>query len=214
MRIILLGPPGAGKGTQAKLLAARLGLAHIATGDMLRSAIAAQTELGKQVADLMQQGALIPDILMIDLINTRIGHLDCGNGFVLDGFPRTVPQATALTEANVAINYVLEIKVSDNEVLQRLGGRRVHLASGRVYHVHHNPPKVADCDDLTGEALMIRVDDTAAVIKKRLVAYHQQTEPLVAYYQDSSTKNNFRYIALDGEQTIQEMQQQVAKSLL
>ncbi|PCI38056.1 MAG: adenylate kinase [Thiotrichales bacterium] len=213
MRIILLGPPGAGKGTQAKLLAKKLGIPHIATGDMLRAAVVAQSELGLQVALLMQQGALIPDTLMIDLIIDRISHIDCGNGFVLDGFPRTEPQAQALQDAQVAIDYVLEMKVSDTEVISRLGGRRVHVASGRVYHIEHNPPKNADVDDLSGEALVVRADDQVAVISKRLVAYHKQTEPLVGYYQNIAANSLLQYFALDGGQSIDSMQQEILQAL-
>lgn len=184
MRIILLGAPGAGKGTQAKFLMDSFSIPQISTGDMLRAAVAAGTPLGLKVKDIMESGALVSDDLIIDLVKERIAQDDCANGFLLDGFPRTIPQAEALGSSGVAIDHVLEIFVDDDEIVSRLSGRRVHEASGRIYHVQHNPPKQEGLDDDTGEALIQREDDKEETVRHRLDVYHEQTEPLVAFYQD------------------------------
>ncbi|QDD91398.1 adenylate kinase [Pseudomonas oryzihabitans] len=183
MRVILLGAPGAGKGTQARFITEKFGIPQVSTGDMLRAAVKAGTPLGLQVKDIMDSGGLVSDEIIIALISERILEADCAKGFLFDGFPRTIPQAEALEAAGVKIDHVLEIAVDDEEIVQRLSGRRVHPGSGRVYHVQHNPPKVADVDDLTGEPLVQREDDREATIRKRLELYHSQTKPLVDFYQ-------------------------------
>lgn len=183
MRVILLGAPGAGKGTQARFITEKFGIPQVSTGDMLRAAVKAGTPLGLQVKDIMDNGGLVSDEIIIALISERILDADCAQGFLFDGFPRTIPQAEALEAAGVKIDHVLEIAVDDEEIVQRLSGRRVHPGSGRVYHVQHNPPKVADVDDVTGEPLVQREDDREATIRKRLDLYHSQTKPLVDFYQ-------------------------------
>ena len=182
MRLILLGAPGAGKGTQATFLAAHFDIPRIATGDMLRAAIEARTPLGKQVDQVLKSGALVSDDLMIQLVTDRIQQPDCGNGFLLDGFPRTIPQGEALRTANVPIDAVVEIDVDDEEVIARLSGRRVHPASGRTYHITLNPPTIEGKDDVTGEDLIQRNDDHETTIRTRLDTYHEQTQPLIRFY--------------------------------
>lgn len=189
MRIILLGAPGAGKGTQAKFIMGAYAIPQISTGDMLRAAVKAESPLGLQVKDIMAAGALVPDELIIGLVKERIAQDDCKNGFLFDGFPRTIPQAEALFAAGVAIDHVLEISVDDEEIVQRLSGRRVHPDSGRIYHIAHNPPKQAGVDDITGEPLVQRDDDKEETVRKRLAVYHEQTEPLVSYYRELAAKN-------------------------
>jgi len=183
MRLILLGPPGAGKGTQAQFISEKYGIPQISTGDMLRAAVKAGTELGLKAKDIMASGGLVSDELIIDLVKERIQQADCVNGFLFDGFPRTIPQAQALVDADISIDSVLEIHVADDEIVSRLSGRRVHEGSGRIYHVAHNPPKKEGVDDLTGEALIQRVDDSEETVRNRLKIYHEQTEPLVAFYE-------------------------------
>lgn len=182
MRIILLGAPGAGKGTQAKNITAAYGIPQISTGDMLRAAVKAGTPLGLKVKDIMTGGGLVSDELIIDLVKDRIQQPDCQAGFLFDGFPRTIPQAQALQEAGVEIDKVLEIHVDDEVIVERLSGRRVHEGSGRIYHVHHNPPKEPNKDDVTQEPLVQRDDDKEETVRKRLAVYHEQTEPLVNFY--------------------------------
>ncbi len=182
MRIILLGAPGAGKGTQAKFIMSSYAIPQISTGDMLRAAVKAESPLGSQVKDIMASGALVPDDLIISLVKERIAMEDCKNGFLLDGFPRTIPQAEAMRAAGVDIDHVLEIHVDDEEIVKRLSGRRVHPDSGRIYHVEYDQPKVDGVDDVTGEPLIQREDDKESTVRKRLSVYHEQTEPLVDYY--------------------------------
>ncbi len=182
MRIILLGGPGAGKGTQANYIKDKFAIPQISTGDMLRAAVKAGTALGLAAKKLMDAGALVSDEVIIGLVKERIQQPDCANGFLFDGFPRTIPQADAMKEAGVDIDYVVEIDVADEEIIRRMSGRRVHLGSGRTYHVIFNPPKVAGKDDATGEDLIQRDDDHEDTVRKRLEVYHAQTEPLVAYY--------------------------------
>ncbi len=186
MRIILLGAPGAGKGTQAKFIMDSFKIPQISTGDMLRTAIREGTPLGLKVKDVMESGGLVSDDLIISLVKERIAQDDCKNGFLFDGFPRTIPQAQALADANIIIDHVLEFHVDDEEIVSRLSGRRVHTESGRVYHVEHNPPKTPGVDDITGEPLIQRVDDQEDTIRKRLSVYHEQTEPLVGFYKQLS----------------------------
>jgi len=182
MRIILLGMPGAGKGTQAQFLMDRFGIPQISTGDMLRAAIKDGTPLGLEAKDYMDKGELVPDHVVIELVKQRVKEPDCANGFIVDGFPRTIPQAEALRDAGIDIDCVVEIAVGDDEILRRMSGRRVHLASGRTYHVTFNPPKVAGKDDVTGEPLVQRADDNEETVKRRIANYHAQTQPLIAFY--------------------------------
>jgi adenylate kinase len=182
MRVILLGAPGAGKGTQARFITEKFAIPQISTGDMLRAAVKAGSPLGLKVKGVMDSGGLVSDEIIIDLIKERITQADCAQGFLFDGFPRTIPQADALQEAGVIIDNVLEIAVDDEEIVGRIAGRRVHPASGRVYHTEHNAPKVAGFDDETGEELIQRPDDSEETVRKRLALYHEQTLPLVAFY--------------------------------
>ena len=184
MRLILLGGPGAGKGTQANYVKERYGIPQISTGDMLRAAVKAGTPLGIEAKKVMDAGQLVSDDIIIGLVKERIKEADCAKGFLFDGFPRTIPQAEAMKQAGVEIDFVVEIDVADEEIIRRMSGRRVHLASGRTYHVVFNPPKVAGKDDVTGEDLIQRDDDHEDTVKKRLDVYHAQTEPLVKYYSD------------------------------
>ncbi len=186
MRLILLGAPGAGKGTQAQFIVEEFGVPQISTGDMLRAAVKAGSPLGLKVKDIMASGGLVPDEVIIDLVKERIEQDDCKNGFLFDGFPRTIPQAEAMVASGVEIDHVLEISVEDEEIVKRLSGRRVHESSGRVYHVVYNPPKSEGVDDETGEPLVQRDDDKEDTVRKRLAVYHDQTEPLVAFYQKLS----------------------------
>lgn len=190
MRLILLGAPGAGKGTQAKFIMEAFKVPQISTGDMLRAAVKAGTSLGLKVKDIMSSGGLVSDEIIIDLVKERIALDDCKNGFLFDGFPRTIPQADALVAAGVQIDHVLEIFVDDEEIVSRLSGRRVHEASGRIYHVLYSPPKEEGLDDMTKEALVQRPDDTEETIRKRLALYHEQTEPLVGFYQTLSQNSD------------------------
>ncbi|MCX7186081.1 MAG: adenylate kinase [Methylophilales bacterium] len=184
MRIILLGAPGAGKGTQATYLRDKFNIPQISTGDMLRAAVKAGTPLGLEAKAFMDSGGLVPDAVIIGLVSERIKEADCANGFLFDGFPRTIPQAEAMKKADVGIDYVVEIDVPDEAIIERMSGRRSHPASGRTYHVKFNPPKVAGKDDVTGEELVQRPDDAAETVKTRLDVYHKQTKPLVKYYVD------------------------------
>ncbi|MFC6632140.1 adenylate kinase [Microbulbifer taiwanensis] len=189
MRIILLGAPGAGKGTQAQFITEKFGIPQISTGDMLRAAVKAGTPLGLQAKDIMAAGKLVSDDLIIALVKERIAESDCANGFLFDGFPRTIPQAQALLDADIAIDHVLEIAVDDEEIVKRLSGRRVHEGSGRVYHVVYNPPREEGVDDVTGEALVQRGDDTEETVRNRLSVYHEQTEPLVGFYRELAERS-------------------------
>ena len=208
MRIMLLGCPGAGKGTQAARLMRDYHLPQISTGDMLRSAIAAQSPLGLSAKKIMDAGQLVSDDIMINLVSERLSHADCQNGFLLDGFPRTLPQAEALKSAGILLDHVIELAVVDNEIVKRISGRRVHTASGRVYHIDNHPPKTAGVDDETGEPLVLRDDDREEIIRKRLEVYHTQTKPLIAYYQalaasgDPSAPDFHRVSGLGSEQSI------------
>ena len=182
MRVILLGPPGAGKGTQAQFITEKFGIPQISTGDMLRAAVKAGSELGLKVKDIMASGGLVSDDIIIALVKERITQEDCVNGFLFDGFPRTIPQAEALQSAGVTIDHVLEIAVADEEIVTRMSGRRTHESSGRTYHVVYNPPKEEGKDDLTGEPLIQREDDKEETVRNRLNVYHEQTKPLVNFY--------------------------------
>ncbi|WP_297840801.1 adenylate kinase [Pseudomonas sp.] len=189
MRVILLGAPGAGKGTQAKFITEKFGIPQISTGDMLRAAVKAGTDLGLKAKSVMDSGGLVSDDLIIGLIKDRLAQPDCAKGVLFDGFPRTIPQAEALLNAGLEIDNVVEIAVDDEEIVKRISGRRVHEGSGRVYHLIYNPPKVAGLDDVTGEPLVQRKDDVEATVRHRLEVYHAQTKPLVAFYQKLATEN-------------------------
>lgn len=184
MRIILLGAPGAGKGTQATFIKQHFNIPQISTGDMLRAAVKAGTPLGLEAKSYMDSGGLVPDSVIIGMVKERIKEADCANGFLFDGFPRTIPQADAMKDAGVDIDYVVEIDVPDSAIMERMTGRRSHIASGRTYHIKFNPPKVAGKDDITGEDLVQRADEAPEVVNKRLVEYHNMTEPLIKYYSD------------------------------
>jgi len=216
MRLILLGGPGAGKGTQAKFICEKFGIPQISTGDMLRAAVKEGTELGKEAKKYMDAGQLVPDDVIIGLVKERIKQPDCEKGFLFDGFPRTIPQAEAMKEAGVKIDYVVEIFVPDEEIIKRISGRRVHLPSGRTYHIIYNPPKVEGKDDVTGEPLIQRDDDKEEVVRERLKVYHEQTEPLVDYYKKweaSGDPNAPKYIRIDGMGTVEEIKQRIFKAL-
>lgn len=203
MRIVLLGAPGAGKGTQAQFLMAKFGIPQISTGDMLRAAIKAGTELGKQAKAVMDAGQLVSDELIIGLVKERITQDDCKAGFLLDGFPRTIPQADAMKENGVSVDHVLEFDVPDEVIVERMAGRRVHSGSGRVYHLVYNPPKVEGKDDVSGEDLSIRPDDEEATVRKRLAIYHEQTKPLVDFYQAEANSGHCQYLTVDGTQAVE-----------
>lgn len=214
MKIILLGAPGAGKGTQAQFLTKSFDIPQISTGDMLRAAIKAGTELGTLAKSFMDSGKLVTDEIIIGLVKERILEDDCKNGFLLDGFPRTVPQADALKEAGVAIDAVIEIDVPDSEIVNRMSGRRAHLPSGRTYHVTYNPPKVEGKDDETGEDLVQRDDDKAEIVQDRLHVYHELTQPLIAYYHGmSNSDDSVKYIRIDGTQKIDAVEKEILSSL-
>ena len=213
MKIILLGAPGAGKGTQAQFIMNKFGIPQISTGDMFRAAIKAGKELGKQAKALMDEGKLVPDELTVALVKDRISQPDCANGFLLDGFPRTIPQADALKDSGVKIDYVLEFDVPDEVIVERMSGRRVHQASGRSYHIVYNPPKVEGKDDVTGEDLIIRADDKPETVLDRLAVYHKQTSPLIDYYQAEAKAGNTQYFRLDGTQKVEAVSQELDKIL-
>ena len=214
MRVILLGAPGAGKGTQAQFICERFGIPQISTGDMLRAAVKAKSELGMQVEQVMASGGLVTDEIIIALVKERIQEDDCRSGFLFDGFPRTIPQAEAMVDAGVPIDVVLEIDVADEEIVKRLGGRRVHPNSGRVYHVEFNAPKVAGKDDETGENLIQREDDQEDTIRTRLGVYHEQTEPLVKFYEDIQRQGQpVKVIKVNGIAAVDSIKEQILVSL-
>jgi adenylate kinase len=208
MRLILLGAPGAGKGTQAAFICRRFGIPQISTGDMLRGAVKAGTPLGLAAKKVMDAGALVSDEIIIGLVKERIAQPDCANGFLFDGFPRTIPQADAMKTAGVKIDVILEIDVPDAAIIERMSGRRVHVASGRTYHVKYNPPKVPDRDDVTGEPLIQRVDDLEETVRKRLQVYQAQTRPLVEYYAQwasAGAADAPRYARISGTGSVDEI---------
>jgi adenylate kinase len=216
MRIILLGGPGAGKGTQAGYITEKYGIPQISTGDMLRAAVKAGTPLGLEAKKVMDAGALVSDEIIMGLVKERIAEPDCEKGFLFDGFPRTVVQAEALKSENVAVDAVVEIDVDDEEIIRRMSGRRVHLASGRTYHVVFNPPKVEGKDDVTGEDLIQRDDDKEETVRKRLDVYHEQTEPLIDYYTKWSESGDAaapKYVKIAGIGKVEEIRDRVFKGL-
>ena len=209
MRIILLGPPGAGKGTQAQNITKAFSIPQISTGDMLRAAIREGTELGKAAKAVMDKGQLVSDDIILGLVKERIAQPDCRNGFLFDGFPRTIPQAQALVDNGISIDAVVEIQVPDDKIVKRMSGRRVHLASGRTYHIVYNPPKVEGRDDVTGEPLVIRPDDREETVRARLKVYHEQTEPLVRFYRDLSAKGATKFLAVDGDRDVEVISKEI-----
>lgn len=214
MRMILLGAPGAGKGTQARFITEKFGIPQISTGDMLRAAVKAGSPLGLKVKGVMDSGGLVSDDIIIGLIRERIAQPDCARGFLFDGFPRTIPQAEALRDAGVTIDHVLEIAVDDEEIVSRMSGRRVHPASGRVYHNLHNPPKVPGKDDETGEDLIQREDDKEETVRHRLALYHSQTKPLVDFYQKlAAATGTPRYTRIEGVGSVNEITERVQAAL-
>ena len=210
MKLILLGPPGGGKGTQAKLLIEKYGIPQISTGDMLRDHVAKKTELGILAKSYMNKGELVPDSLILDMMENRLSKLDCANGYILDGFPRTTPQAEGLTillkNMNHNLDKVIVLNVEDDSIVERMGGRRVHLPSGRVYHIKFNPPKKHDLDDVTNEKLTIRKDDEESTVRKRLSIYHKSTKPLIEFYKNNS-------VIINGTQDIDKVFNDITKSL-
>lgn len=214
MRVILLGPPGAGKGTQAQFICEKFNIPQISTGDMLRAAVKAKTAMGLQVKAVMDAGGLVSDEIIIGIVKERIAETDCDNGFLFDGFPRTIPQAEALQASGVTIDTVLEISVDDEEIVTRMSGRRVHEASGRIYHVVFNPPKQEGLDDETGDVLLQRDDDKEETVRTRLNIYHEQTEPLVEFYQQLAAKGNGpAYRRVEGIGTVQDIKDKVRAAL-
>jgi len=216
MRLILLGGPGAGKGTQAAFITGHYGIPQISTGDMLRAAIQAGTEVGRAAKIVMDRGELVPDGVIIGLVKQRIAKPDCVRGFLLDGFPRTIPQAEAMKDSQVPIEHVLEIRVPDAAIVERMSGRWSHVASGRTYHVRFNPPKVAGRDDVTGEALTQREDDKEETVRNRLAVYHRQTEPLIEYYRTWSASGDARapkYHRVDGLGTVEQVRDRIFAAL-
>lgn len=210
MRIILLGAPGAGKGTQARFITEKLGIPQISTGDMLRAAVKDGTPLGRQVEEVMNSGALVTDEIIIELVKERIAKPDCRNGFLFDGFPRTIPQAEAMVEAGIDIDVVINMEVDDEEIVNRLSGRRVHPASGRVYHIKYQPPHVSGKDDETGEELLQRDDDREETVRKRLQVYHDQTLPLLAFYQQlEADGQSVRVFSINGEDDVETIRERV-----
>ena len=204
-KILLLGPPGAGKGTQADIICEFLKIPKISTGDMLRSAIASGSELGKKVTDIMNSGGLVSDQIIIELILDRIAQPDCEKGYLFDGGIRTVGQADLCVENNIEFTHVIEIKVDDEVIVDRMSGRRVHPGSGRNYHLIYQPPKNEGVDDITGEALIQREDDMPETVKHRLQVYQDETKPLVTYYQSQTSKSSLKYIAVDGSQSVEKV---------
>jgi adenylate kinase len=216
MRLILLGPPGAGKGTQAAFITEKFGIPQISTGDMLRAAVKAQTPLGIEAKKVMDAGGLVSDDLIIGLVQDRLKQDDCKRGYLFDGFPRTIPQADALKNANIALDYVVEISVPEENIIERISGRRVHPASGRSYHVKFNPPSAPDTDDITGEPLVQRDDDKEATVKHRLTVYREQTRPLVDYYSQwasSGAASAPAYRQLSGVGTVDEIRERIIKAI-
>ena len=213
MKIILLGPPGAGKGTQAEIICKNFSIPHISTGDMLREAIANETATGKLAKEIMDAGNLVSDDVIISLVKDRIKEEDCKNGFLFDGFPRTIPQADALENQEIFVNVVLELTLKDELIINRMSGRRVHQPSGRSYHLEFNPPEKDGVDDVTGEPLIQRDDDKPETVKNRLEVYWEQTNPLIVYYRSKSVQTDLKYIEIDGSKTMEKVSSQIHAAL-
>ena len=213
MRLILLGPPGAGKGTQAAFICEQYGIPQISTGEMLRAAVGAGTELGRRAQAIMATGNLVDDATIVAMVKERLAEPDCAGGFLFDGFPRTIAQAQAVSDAGIALDCVVEIRLPDEEVVTRISGRRTHEASGRVYHVTFNPPRQEGRDDETGEPLIQREDDREETVRERLRVYHKQTRPLVDYYQAESGQGKGRYHTINGNGDVERIRQDIGKAL-
>ncbi|MCI0668595.1 MAG: adenylate kinase [Methylococcaceae bacterium] len=213
MRLILLGSPGSGKGTQAARIRERYDIPQISTGDMLREAVREETPLGIEAKKVMDAGRLVSDDIILGLIQTRIAKSDCAKGFLLDGFPRTIVQAEGLANMRVGIDHVIEISVEDEEIVNRMGGRRIHPASGRIYHIEFNPPRCAGKDDLTGEPLIQRDDDAEATVRKRLAVYHEQTEPLVGYYSQAANDGKLKFSSIPGVGSVDRISEKIFAAL-
>ena len=213
MRIILLGGPGAGKGTQGDFICEHFEIPKISTGDMLRAAVKAATPLGLQAKSVMDSGGLVSDEIILGLIAERISDPDCKNGFLFDGFPRTIPQAEGLAASGVEVDHVVEIAVDDEEIVRRMSGRRVHPGSGRTYHIEFNPPAKEGIDDESGEPLVIRDDDQEATVRKRLSIYHEQTEPLVDYYSSAATGDSLSFSRVEGVGSVEEIRTKIMRAL-
>ena len=213
MKIILLGPPGAGKGTQAEIICKNFSIPHISTGDMLREAIANETATGKLAKEIMDAGNLVSDDVIVSLVKDRIKEEDCKNGFLFDGFPRTIPQADALENQEIFVNVVLELTLKDELIINRMSGRRVHQSSGRSYHLEFNPPEKDGLDDVTGEPLIQRDDDKPETVKNRLEVYWEQTNPLIVYYRSKSVQTDLKYIEIDGSKTMEKVSSQIHAGL-
>ena len=213
MKIVLLGPPGAGKGTQEEIICKNFSIPHISTGDMLREAIAKETALGKQAKEIMDAGNLVPDEVIINLVKERIKQEDCKNGYLFDGFPRTIPQADALDNQEIFLDVVLELTLEDELIINRMSGRRIHQSSGRSYHIEFNPPQNEGIDDETGETLIQRDDDKPDTVKNRLEVYWEQTNPLIVYYRSKSIQTDLKYIEIDGSKTMENVSLEIKKAL-
>lgn len=215
MKVILLGPPGAGKGTQANLIKEKFNIPQISTGDMLRAAVSAGTPLGLEAKKVMDAGGLVSDELILGLVKERVNADDCENGYLLDGFPRTIAQADGMVSLGIDVDYVVEIKVEDSAIVSRMSGRRAHLASGRTYHVVFNPPKVEGKDDVTGEDIVQRDDDKEETVKKRLDVYHEQTSPLVKYYTDlaNQDESKTKYVSVNGMNDVNDVMNDILSQL-
>ncbi len=213
MRVILLGGPGAGKGTQAGFIKEKYGIPQISTGDMLRAHVKAGSDLGVAAKKIMDEGGLVSDDIIMGMVQERIKEDDCANGYLFDGFPRTIPQAEALKEAGVPVDAVVEIDVADEEIIKRMSGRRVHLASGRTYHIVFNPPAEEGKDDVTGEDLIQRDDDKEETVKERLKVYHDQTEPLIDFYSKEADAGNCKYVKIDGIGSVEDIRDAIFNGL-
>ena len=215
MNVILLGPPGAGKGTQAAHICEKFNIPQISTGDMLRAAVVAETAIGLKAKKIIDEGSLVSDDIIIALVKERIQSQDCKNGYLLDGFPRTIAQADSLKLESIKIDYVVEVQVPDEEIVVRMSGRRVHLASGRTYHIAFNPPNVQNKDDLTGEDLIQRIDDNEEIVRERLSIYHEQTQPLVNYYREDAFEDNSgtKFHSISGVGTLDEVKTRINTAL-
>ena len=213
MKIILLGPPGAGKGTQAEVLCKNFSIPHISTGNMLREAVEEETDLGLEAKALMDAGILVSDEVIVGLVEDRISKADCNKGFLFDGFPRTIPQAQALVDRDIHIDSVVEIHVPDEDIIERMSGRRMHPGSGRNYHIVYNPPKIDGKDDLTGEDLIQREDDKPETVKDRLIVYQNQTSPLVNFYSEMSEKNKLKYVKVLGTSSPEDVSTEILSKL-
>ena len=213
IRILLLGPPGAGKGTQAQFIVRKFGIPQISTGDMLRAAVKANSLLGQQVKSVMDSGSLVSDDLIIQLVKERLKQPDCDKGYLFDGFPRTIPQAEAMKKADIGLDHVITLEVPDGLIVERITGRRTHPPSGRTYHIVSNPPKKEGVDDVTGEALVQREDDTEEVVSKRLQEYHNKTKPLIAFYLQEAEENRVQFHRIDGTKSVESIADNILNAI-